>query len=88
MAGRRARAVHGMDATLIFMEEGDVESARALVDSTADAELFLYPGDSATTSPDAACRRTARTLAELLEGACSTSSSTRSTAMRIKAMVW
>ena len=37
--------VHGMDADPIFMEEGDVDAARALVESTADAELFLYPGD-------------------------------------------
>jgi dienelactone hydrolase len=27
------------------MEEGDVDAARALVDQSAEAELFLYPGD-------------------------------------------
>ena len=37
--------IHGMDADPIFMEEGDVEAARELVESTDDAELFLYPGD-------------------------------------------
>jgi len=37
--------VHGMDADPIFVGEGDVEAARALVASAADAELFLYPGD-------------------------------------------
>ena len=37
--------VHGMDADPIFVGEGDVDAARALVASTADAELFLYPGD-------------------------------------------
>ena len=37
--------VHGMDADEIFVDEGDLDAARALVDSTADAELFLYPGD-------------------------------------------
>jgi dienelactone hydrolase len=37
--------VHGMDADPVFMEEGDVDAARALVAETADAELFLYPGD-------------------------------------------
>lgn len=37
--------VHGMDADPIFAGEGDLEAARALVDSTEQAELFLYPGD-------------------------------------------
>ncbi|WP_251149888.1 dienelactone hydrolase family protein [Cellulosimicrobium sp. Marseille-Q4280] len=37
--------VHGMDADPFFAGEGDLESARELVDSTPDAELFLYPGD-------------------------------------------
>jgi dienelactone hydrolase len=37
--------IHGMDADPIFMGEGDVDAARALVDEAADAELFLYPGD-------------------------------------------
>ena len=37
--------VHGMDADPIFVGEGDVDAARALVASTEHAELFLYPGD-------------------------------------------
>ena len=37
--------IHGMDADPIFMDEGDVDAARELVDSTDNAELFLYPGD-------------------------------------------
>jgi dienelactone hydrolase len=37
--------VHGMDADEIFVDEGDLDAACALVDSTTDAELFLYPGD-------------------------------------------
>ena len=37
--------IHGMDADPIFMDEGDVDAARELVESTDDAELFLYPGD-------------------------------------------
>jgi dienelactone hydrolase len=37
--------IHGMDADPIFVGEGDVEAARAIVESTQDAELFLYPGD-------------------------------------------
>jgi dienelactone hydrolase len=37
--------VHGMDADPVFAEEGDLDAARALVQSTAGAELFLYPGE-------------------------------------------
>jgi len=37
--------VHGMDADPIFVGEGDIDAARALVESTDQAELFLYPGD-------------------------------------------
>jgi dienelactone hydrolase len=37
--------VHGMDADPIFVGEGDIEAARAIVDESPDAELFLYPGD-------------------------------------------
>ena len=37
--------VHGMDADPIFAGEGDVDAARALVNSTEEAELFLYSGD-------------------------------------------
>jgi len=38
--------VHGMDADPYFVDEGDVDAARALVaEAPGDAELFLYPGD-------------------------------------------
>jgi dienelactone hydrolase len=37
--------IHGMDADPIFVGEGDLDAARAIVESTEDAELFLYPGD-------------------------------------------
>jgi dienelactone hydrolase len=37
--------VHGMDRDPIFVGEGDLDSARELVDEAEDAELFLYPGD-------------------------------------------
>jgi dienelactone hydrolase len=37
--------VHAMDADPIFVGEGDIAAARALVAEAADAELFLYPGD-------------------------------------------
>jgi dienelactone hydrolase len=37
--------IHGMDNDPIFIGEGDVDAARALVEEAEDAELFLYPGD-------------------------------------------
>jgi dienelactone hydrolase len=37
--------IHGMDADPIFVDEGDIDAARALVESAEHAELFLYPGD-------------------------------------------
>lgn len=37
--------VHAMEADPYFVDEGDLEAARALVESTDEAELFLYPGD-------------------------------------------
>jgi dienelactone hydrolase len=37
--------IHGMDADPIFVDEGDIDAARALVESAENAELFLYPGD-------------------------------------------
>lgn len=38
--------VHGADADPFFAGEGDLDAARALVDGTEGAELFLYPGDA------------------------------------------
>lgn len=54
----------------MFVEEGDLDAARALAASTDDAELFLYPGsehyfaDSSLPSydPDATALLTARVL--------------------------
>jgi dienelactone hydrolase len=37
--------IHGMEADPMFVAEGDLDAARALVESTDQAELFLYPGD-------------------------------------------
>ena len=37
--------IHGMDADPIFVGEGDIDAARAIAESTAGAELFLYTGD-------------------------------------------
>lgn len=37
--------VHGMDADLYFVDEGDIDAARALIAEADDGELFLYHGD-------------------------------------------
>jgi dienelactone hydrolase len=37
--------IHGMDADPIFVGEGDIDAARALVEEAEDGQLFLYPGD-------------------------------------------
>lgn len=37
--------VHAMEADEFFVDDGDIDAARALVDSTEGADLFLYPGD-------------------------------------------
>ena len=36
--------IHGMDNDPYFVGEGDIDAARELVESTENAELFLYPG--------------------------------------------
>jgi dienelactone hydrolase len=37
--------VHAMDADPFFVDDGDVDAARALVAAAEHAELILYPGD-------------------------------------------
>ena len=37
--------VHAMDADQFFVDDGDIDAARALIDSAEHGELFLYPGD-------------------------------------------
>ncbi len=37
--------IHAMDADPFFVDDGDIDAARALVEEAKDAELFLYPGD-------------------------------------------
>jgi dienelactone hydrolase len=62
--------IHGMDADPIFVGEGDIDAARALVETAPHAELFLYPGDQhyfadsslASYDPDAAALLTQRVL--------------------------
>jgi dienelactone hydrolase len=37
--------IHAMDADPFFVDEGDIDSAKELVASADEAELFLYPGN-------------------------------------------
>jgi dienelactone hydrolase len=37
--------IHSMDADPSFVDEGDIDAARAFVEEHEDAELFLYPGN-------------------------------------------
>jgi dienelactone hydrolase len=37
--------IHAADGDPFFVDEGDLEAARALAESAENAELFLYPGD-------------------------------------------
>lgn len=37
--------VHAMDGDPEFVDSGDIDEARAIVEKADDAELFLYPGD-------------------------------------------
>ncbi len=37
--------IHAMDADPYFVDDGDIDAARSIVDSAPDAELFLYAGD-------------------------------------------
>jgi dienelactone hydrolase len=37
--------VHGMDADPYFVDEGDIDAARAIVEAADDGALFLYRGD-------------------------------------------
>ena len=65
--------VHGMDADPIFVGEGDLDAARALVEAAEHAELFLYEGDQhyfadsslPSYDPEAAALLMRRTLAFL-----------------------
>ncbi|MFK0166256.1 dienelactone hydrolase family protein [Rhizobium sp. NPDC090279] len=37
--------IHGMENDPIFVDEGDIDAAREIVEKVEDAELFLYRGD-------------------------------------------
>lgn len=62
--------IHGMDGDSFFVDDGDLDAARALVESAEHADLFLYPGDQhlfadsslSAYDPDAAALLTRRVL--------------------------
>ncbi len=37
--------IHAMDRDPFFVDEGDIDAARALLEEAEEAEMFLYPGD-------------------------------------------
>jgi dienelactone hydrolase len=37
--------IHGMEGDSFFADDGDLDAAKALVEETDGAELFVYPGD-------------------------------------------
>ena len=37
--------VHGKEGDTMFVEEGDLDAARSMVETVPGAELFLYPGE-------------------------------------------
>jgi dienelactone hydrolase len=56
-----------MDADPFFTEDGDLDAARALVESAEQAELFLYPGEQHLFA-DASLSSYNKDAAELLTG--------------------
>ncbi|MFE3416050.1 dienelactone hydrolase family protein [Streptomyces mirabilis] len=68
--------IHGMEADEYFVDEGDLDAARALVESAPDAaELFLYPGkqhlfadDSLPSYDEHAATLLTRRVLALLDG--------------------
>jgi dienelactone hydrolase len=59
--------IHGMDSDKLFVEEGDLDAARALVAATSDAELFLYPGKEHLFADDSLPSYDERAAALLME---------------------
>lgn len=58
--------IHGMSDDEFFAGEGDIDAARALVESSADAELFVYPGDGHLFADPASPGYDATAASELL----------------------
>jgi dienelactone hydrolase len=59
--------IHGMDTDPFFTSGGDIDAARALVASTDQAELFLYPGNQHFFADDSLPSYNAEAAALLLE---------------------
>lgn len=59
--------IHAMDADPFFVDEGDIDAARALVASAPRAELFLYPGKQHLFSDESLASYDAEATALLTE---------------------
>ena len=59
--------IHGMSDDEFFAGEGDIDTARALVESAADAELFVYSGDGHLFADPASRGYDAAAASQLLE---------------------
>ncbi len=59
--------IHAMDSDPFFVDEGDIDAARALVDEVQEAEMFLYPGDQHLFSDSSLSSYDAEATALLME---------------------
>ena len=59
--------IHGMSDDAFFGGEGDIDAARALVESADDAELFLYDGNGHLFAEPASSGYDATAASQLLE---------------------
>lgn len=70
--------IHGMEADEYFVDEGDLDAARALVESAPAPPSSSSTPASSTCSPTTACRRTTSTPPRCSPDACSPSSTASS----------
>lgn len=59
--------VHAKDADSFFVDDGDIDAARELVEKAEDAELFLYPGDQHIFADNSLASYDAEATALLME---------------------
>lgn len=59
--------VHAKDADSFFVDDGDIDAARELVEEAEDAELFLYPGDQHIFADNSLASYDAEATALLME---------------------
>jgi dienelactone hydrolase len=59
--------IHGMDGDTFFVDDGDLDNAKALVATTPSAELFVYPGKQHLFADSSVSAYDERAAALLLE---------------------